>query len=95
MSTTPTDSPAKKDRRKPAWISRGGTLAREYGETLFAMLFIVNGIAAALILFELVDASKGLVSLVAGLSVAYSAVAFTIVSNHGVKHQINQKKGKK
>lgn len=68
-------------------------LAHEYAHTLFEMLFILNGLAAFLILFDLVDSTKLFRYGVGALALAFAGVAFASLSNHGVKYQIKAKKG--
>lgn len=72
-----------------------GTLANEYTKTLLEMVYIINGVAVFLLLFDLVDSSKPFRYAVGSIAVAFSVVAFATLSNHGVKNQTNVKKGRK
>ena len=75
---------------------RAGEIVHEYAETSLVLLFIANGLATMLILFNQVDANDFQKQVVGSIAFAFSLVAFVRFTNQGVKHQLtNNKKGKK
>lgn len=66
-------------------IKKYQSLAKEYADTLFAMLAIVTGVAAALMLFEVVDANKESRNLIGAVILAYALVSFASVVHRGVR----------
>ncbi len=77
------------------WISKVLTVMVEYAETAMVVLYIFNGIAAFLILFELVESSTVFNKSVGALAFAFSIFALIAFINKGVKHQSSSKKGRK
>lgn len=75
---------------------RAGEIVHEYAETSLVLLFIANGLATMLILFNQVEANDFQKQVVGSIAFAFSLVAFVRFTNQGVKHQLtNNKKGKK
>lgn len=74
---------------------RAGEIVHEYAETSLVLLFIANGLATMLILFNQVDANDFQKQVVGSIAFAFSLVAFVRFTNQGVKHQLTNKKGKK
>lgn len=70
-------------------------IAEEYAATSLVILYIVNGLAASAILFDIVQAPQSLEFAVAALAIAYSAVGFVMFVNRGVKHQLAERKLKR
>ena len=68
---------------------------RLYAETILVLLFIVNGLATFLILFNLVEANEFAKQLVGSVAFAFSAVGLIMITNRGVKQQSQVKKGRK
>lgn len=68
-------------------------IVREYSVTLLVLVYIVNGLATLLILFNQVDANEFHRHLVGATAFAYSFLALILFVNRGVKNQ--SKKGKK
>ncbi len=66
--------------------------AREYGDTAFSMLFIINGILVFLVLFDLVDASKLVQHLAGAVALGFSFASFLKVNHQSTKHQLNGRK---
>lgn len=77
------------------WVPKALNAAVEYTETTLVLLYIFNGVAAFLILFDLVQSSTLFNKLVGSLAFAFSVFALIAFINKGVKHQSNNKKGRK
>ncbi len=73
-----------------------GEGVQEYSERFFVLLFIVNGLATFLILFNWIEnVSDTFRESVGALAFAFSAVALIMFINKGVRHQlVTKKKGK-
>lgn len=67
-------------------------ITQEYSATILVMLYIVNGLLASAILFDIVAAPKTVKFAVASLAIAYSAVGFVMFVNRGVRHQLAERK---
>jgi len=79
-----------KDKTKQAFET-----VRECAETALVLLFIVNGLATFLILFNLVEAGEAWRNIIGSVAFAFSSVALVRFTNHGVRHQTRTKKGRK
>lgn len=88
-------SPAKKSMRLREKWDISVAIAQEYSATVLVMLYIVNGILASAILFDIVVAPKSVRYMVSALAIAYSAVGFVMFVNRGVKHQLAERKAKR
>lgn len=67
-------------------------VAQEYSATMLVILYVVNGVLASAILFDIVAAPQVIRHAVAALAIAYSAVGFVMFVNRGVKHQLAERK---
>lgn len=67
-------------------------VAQEYAATTLVILYVVNGLLASAILFDIVSAPQTVRHTVAALAIAYSAVGFVTFINRGVKHQLAERK---
>lgn len=70
-----------------------GQIIQEYAETFFLLLFIVNGVATSLIMFNWVEAGDKFKFAVGALAFAFSVLAMMYFTYLGVKHRISNKKG--
>lgn len=75
-------------------VSKAKQITVEYAETTMVLLYIFNGIAAALVLFDLVDSSQLFNKIVGSIAFAFSIFALIAFTNKGVKHSTS-KKGKR
>lgn len=67
-------------------------VTREYAATTLVIVYVVNGLLASAILFDIVSAPEVVRHAVAALAIAYSAVGFVMFINRGVKHQLAERK---
>lgn len=98
MRKNKTEEPAvvePKQNRLLGWFPKALSTAVEYAETTMVLLYIFNGVAAFLILFDLVQSSTLFNKLVGALAFAFSIFALIAFINKGVKHQSSNKKGRK
>lgn len=82
---------AKKKTGLKELFNAGVTLTKEYAATLLVVAYVVNGVLASAILFDIVNAPQAVKSFVGALSIAYSAVGFVMFINRGVKHQLAER----
>lgn len=91
LSRRPAAKPAKSFGLREKWQITVA-LAQEYAATTLVILYVVNGVLASAILFDIVQAPQTVRFAVAALAVAYAAVGFVMFVNRGVKHQIAERK---
>jgi hypothetical protein len=96
MGKTKQEEPTVVEKRSLfGWFPKAVSAAIEYAETIIVLLYIFNGVAAFLILFDLVQTNRFFDRIVGSLAFAFSVFALVAFINKGVKHQSNSKKGKK
>jgi len=69
-------------------------MTKEFSETMFVGLFIINGVAATLFLFDILSASELVKELSGAILFAYVFVAFMTMMHRGVKQSTNTKRKK-
>ena len=79
--------------RKVAQMPKAETVT-EVIETLFVLIFIVNGLATTLLLMDMVQASDRFRYVVGAIAFAFTAITIVVFTFKGVKHQNTTKKRK-
>ena len=75
-------------------LKRFTEIAQEYIETLYILLFIINGLATFLILFDKIEVGQNAKQIVGALSFGFAAVMFITFTNRGVREKHYKHNGK-
>lgn len=63
-------------------------------KTLYALIYIINGVAVGLYAFGFVHPPYGVAAVFGAISIAFSAVTLAILVNAGVKYESSTKRRK-